>query len=215
MGVARRARRSPAPRPSRWSPPARLHPRAARGRRWERPCRTRRAPPAAGEERRGGAGHLLVRVGVFNPGFWNDNGYTRAHNNCYNYASNGGPNPFASRVSGAATGITDHLRRGDPGALCDGMHRRSTVSRTAETSHFGCPGCGARSLVHDSIGTGAEGGSGGISRAAPRRGTTTTATSRLHPEPGGRGPYTLFCGYFYRVQQPARADTLKRDQAAT
>lgn len=63
---------------------------------------------------------------AFNPGFWNDDTFTRTHNNCYNYASNWRNNTFAQPGKGSGNPIqgTITCAKATNAIISDGCHVR-------------------------------------------------------------------------------------------
>jgi hypothetical protein len=142
-----------------------------------------------------------IEFGAFNPGFWNNDANVRANNNCYNYASNWRTDTFAQPGRGCGNqyrAITcDEVGRG---ALCDGMHHRFDCFPDSEKPRY---------LVALVIAPGPgfvdfhwfrkqrEGFWGHKPGGTAARNYDNSGNIIYNPETADRGPYTIFCGYFY------------------
>lgn len=143
----------------------------------------------------------VIERTAFNPGFWNNDATVRANNNCYNYASNWRTNTFAQPGRGTGSMYTAiNCAEVGRAALHDGMHRRFDCFPDTEKP---------RPLVALVISPtpgfidyhwyrlqqepfwGHKPG-GGTARNTDNSGAVIT-----NPETANRGPYTIFCGYFY------------------
>jgi len=142
-----------------------------------------------------------IELGVFNPGFWNNDPNVRANNNCYNYASNWRTNTFAQPGRGCGhmyTAITcPEVTRA---AICDGVHHRFDCFPDSEKPRYlvalvVAPGPGFRDyhwFRKQSGGFWGHKPGGTAARNVDNSGVLIT-----NPETANRGPYTQFCGYFY------------------
>jgi len=156
---------------------------------------------AAGEDDVAAQATCWYELGVFNPGFWNDNAYTRAHNNCYNYASNWRTNTFAQ--PGLGCGDRYHqitCAEVTRGALCDGMHRRYDCFPDSEKPRYLVALVVAPDPWFNDFHwyrKQKEGFWGHKPGGAEARNYDNSNNVVYNPETADRGPYTLFCGYFY------------------
>ncbi|MEI5102717.1 hypothetical protein RB200_34635 [Streptomyces sp. PmtG] len=142
-----------------------------------------------------------IELGAFNPGFWNNDSTVRLNNNCYNYASNWRTNTFAQPGRGCGNmykAIT--CAEVTRASLCDGMHHRFDCFPDAEKPRY---------LVALVIAPGPgfvdfhwfrkqqEGFWGHKPGGTAARNTDNSGNVIYNPETANRGPYTVFCGYFY------------------
>ncbi|MEV0123315.1 hypothetical protein AB0I16_17600 [Streptomyces sp. NPDC050703] len=142
-----------------------------------------------------------IELGTFNPDFWNNDSTVRLNNNCYNYASNWRTNTFAQPGRGCGSMYksitTAEMTRA---SLCDGMHHRFDCFPDAEKPRY---------LVALVIAPGPgfvdfhwyrkqqEGFWGHKPGGTAARNTDNSGNVIYNPETANRGPYTVFCGYFY------------------
>ncbi|MGY1698143.1 hypothetical protein [Geodermatophilus sp. SYSU D00766] len=149
-----------------------------------------------------------IELGVFNPGFWNDDATVRLNNNCYNYASNWRTNTFAQPGRGCGriyTAITcPEVTRA---ALCDGVHRRFDCFPDSEKPRYlvalvVAPGPGFVDYHWFRRQSGGFWGHKPGGTAA--RNTDNSGVLITNPETANRGPYTQFCGYFYGCDSQRR-----------
>jgi hypothetical protein len=137
----------------------------------------------------------------YNPGFWNNNATILNNNNCYNYASNKRTDTFAQPGRGCGhryTAIT--CAEVTRGALCDGLHRRYDCFPSTEYPRY---------LVAMVVAPGPgfidfhwyrkmrEGFWGHKPGGTPVRNVDNSNNVIWDPLNCNRGPYTIFCGYFY------------------
>ncbi|WP_030677487.1 hypothetical protein [Streptomyces sp. NRRL B-1347] len=142
-----------------------------------------------------------IELGAFNPGFWNNDATVRLNNNCYNYASNWRTNTFAQPGRGCGNmykAIT--CAEVTRASLCDGMHHRFDCFPDSEKPRY---------LVALVIAPGPgfidfhwfrkqnEGFWGHKPGGTAARNTDNSGNVIYNPETANRGPYTVFCGYFY------------------
>ncbi|GGV36523.1 hypothetical protein [Streptomyces spectabilis] len=142
-----------------------------------------------------------IELGAFNPGFWNNDSTVRLNNNCYNYASNWRTNTFAQPGRGCGNmykAIT--CAEVTRASLCDGMHHRFDCFPDTEKPRY---------LVALVIAPGPgfidfhwfrkqnEGFWGHKPGSTAARNTDNSGNVIFNPETANRGPYTVFCGYFY------------------
>jgi len=142
-----------------------------------------------------------IEFGAFNPGFWNNDPNVRSRNNCYNYASNKRTDTFAQPGRGCGhmyTAIT--CAEVTRGALCDGLHHRFQCFPDSEKPRY---------LVAMVVAPGPgfvdfhwyrkqkEGFWGHKPGGTAARNVDNSNHVILDPSTCDRGPYTLFCGYFY------------------
>lgn len=142
-----------------------------------------------------------VEFGAYNPGFWNNDAYIRAHNNCYNYASNKRTDTFAQPGRGSGhmyTAIT--CPAVTKASLSDGLHQRFVCFPDSEKPRYlvalvVAPGPGFTDFhwyrknkegfwSHKPGGTAV-------------RNVDNSNKVIMDPATCDRGPYTQFCGYFY------------------
>jgi hypothetical protein len=134
---------------------------------------------------------------AFNPGFWN-NAAIISKNNCYNYATNRRTDTFAQ--PGRATGCYPYSMACDAvtkAALCDGAHKRYNCFPDTQAS---------RNLIAMVVWPGSDyhwyrlhsDGFWGH-KMGPTAAKNIDNCNKViyNPETCCRGPYTLFCGYFY------------------
>ncbi|MFJ9696508.1 hypothetical protein [Kitasatospora sp. NPDC101183] len=160
---------------------------------------TDRVEPAGGERGEDLAVTCQIEFAAFNPGFWNNDPNVMAHNNCYNYASNWRTNTFAQPGRGCGhmyTQIT--CAEVGRGALCDGMHHRFDCFPDSEkprylTALVVIPG-GRDYHWYRKQKEGFWGHKPGQTAA---RNYDNSGHVIYDPEKADRGPYTIFCGYFY------------------
>jgi hypothetical protein len=157
------------------------------------------APPVAGED--AAAVTCWIEFGAFNPGFWNNNPTIRGNNNCYNYASNKRTDTFAQPGRGCGhmyTAITcPEVTRG---ALCDGLHPRYTCFPDSEKPRYlvamvVAPGPGF--VDYHWYRFHKEGFWGHKPGSTAARNVDNSGRIITDPRFCDRGPYTLFCGFFY------------------
>ncbi|MFG2908465.1 hypothetical protein ACGF13_25785 [Kitasatospora sp. NPDC048286] len=158
-----------------------------------------RVAPAGGGQQEEPAVTCTIEVGAFNPGFWNNDTTTLYNNNCYNYASNWRTNTFAQPGRGCGnmyTQITcDEVARA---ALCDGMHHRFDCFPDSEAPRplvalVVIPGGGDYHWYRKQK----EGFWGHKPGGTAARNYDNSGNVIYDPETADRGPYTIFCGYFY------------------
>ena len=142
-----------------------------------------------------------IELWAFNPAFWNNDSYTRQHNNCYNYASNWRTNTFAQPGRGSGhmyTAVT--CPAVTLAALSDGMHHRFDCFPDGEKPRFlvamvVSPGPG---FVDYHWYRKHQGGFWGH-KPGPSYARNVDESNNVIADPQfcNRGPYTQFCGYFY------------------
>jgi hypothetical protein len=137
----------------------------------------------------------------YNPGFWNNDPNVRAHNNCYNYASNKRTDTFAQPGLGCGhmyTAIT--CAEVTRAALCDGLHRRYDCFPDSEYPRYLvalviAPGPGFVDfhwyrLMREGFWAHKPGGTA-------VRNVDNSGKVIYNPQQCDRDGYTVFCGYFY------------------
>ncbi len=142
-----------------------------------------------------------IELGAFNPGFWNNDPNIRTRNNCYNYASNKRTDTFAQPGRGCGhmyTAIT--CAEVTRAALCDGLHRRFNCFPDSEKPRYlvalvVAPGPGF--IDYHWYRKQKEGFWGHKPGSTAARNTDNSGHVIMNPQTCDRGPYTLFCGYFY------------------
>ena len=158
------------------------------------------APAIPPEDRAVAAVTCSIELGAFNPGFWNDPATIR-YNNCYNYASNWRTNTFAQPGRGCGqmySAIT--CAAVTSAALCDGMHRRFDCFPDTEKPRYLvalviAPGPGF--IDYHWFRKQKEGFWGHKPGGTAARNVDNSGAVIYNPETANRGPYTVFCGYFY------------------
>lgn len=158
------------------------------------------APPPAPQETMA-AITCTIELGAFNPGFWNNDPNVRTRNNCYNYASNKRTDTFAQPGRGCGHMYTAiNCAEVTRGALCDGLHHRFDCFPDSEKPRY---------LVALVIAPGPgfidfhwyrkqkEGFWGHKPGGTAARNTDNSNHIVMNPQTCDRGPYTIFCGYFY------------------
>jgi hypothetical protein len=140
-----------------------------------------------------------IEFGAFNPGFWNNDSYVTKNNNCYNYASNWRTDTFAQPGRGCGHMYnTITCAEVGRGAICDGMHRRFDCFPDSEKPRY------LAALVVRPDGGDyhwyrkqKEGFWGHKPGGTAARNVDNSNQVITNPETANRGPYTIFCGYFY------------------
>ncbi len=135
----------------------------------------------------------------YNPGFWNNDPNVRVRNNCYNYASNKRTDTFAQPGRGCGSVYTTiTCAEVTRAALCDGLHRRYTCFPDSEYPRFlvalaVIPNQGDYHWyrrMREGFWAHKPGGTA-------VRNTDNKNNVIMDPATCDRGPYTIFCGYFY------------------
>jgi hypothetical protein len=138
-----------------------------------------------------------IELGVFNPGFWNDPAHI-LKNNCYNYASNRRTDTFAQ--PGRATGHQATVMacaNVTAGAISDGLHHRFNCFPATENPRWLMALVVAPGFDYHWYRKQKEGFWGHKPGGTAARNVDNNNHVVLDPETAARGPYTLFCGYFY------------------
>lgn len=137
----------------------------------------------------------------YNPGFWNNNVTILRNNNCYNYASNKRTDTFAQPGRGCGHMYTAiNCAEVTRGALCDGLHRRYDCFPSSESPRYLvalviAPGPGFNDFHWYRYMR--EGYWGHKPGGTPVRNVDNSGRVIYNPATCDRGPYTIFCGYFY------------------
>lgn len=140
---------------------------------------------------------------AFNPGFWNNDATVMRCNNCYNYASNWRTNTFAQPGLGCGS-VWQSINCNEVtrAALCDGMHRRfdcfpdSEIPRNLVALVIAPPPAFGNGDYHW-FRYHLEGFWGHKPGGTAARNYDNSGVVINNPETANRGPYTIFCGYFY------------------
>jgi hypothetical protein len=133
------------------------------------------------------------------PGFWNNNPTVMSSNNCYNYASNWRTNTFAQPGRGCGRIYTQiPCAEVTRAALCDGMHHRFGCFPESEKPRYlvalvVIPGGGDFHWYRKHT----EGFWGHKAGGTAARNYDNSGNVIYNPKTANRGPYTIFCGYFY------------------
>lgn len=158
------------------------------------------------EEAAAPAAACTIELGAFNPGFWNSDTNVRRNNNCYNYASNWRTNTFAQPGRGCGYESTANTcNEVARGAICDGMHRRFDCFPDSEKPRYlvalvVIPGGGDYHFFRKHK----EGFWGHKPGQTAARNVDNSNVVITNPETANRGPYTIFCGYFYGCKSQQR-----------
>jgi hypothetical protein len=150
----------------------------------------------------------MIELGAFNPGFWNNDPTVRSSNNCYNYASNWRTNTFAQPGRGCGNIYTRiDCAEVSRAALCDGMHHRFDCFPDTEKPRYLvalviAPGPGF--VDYHWFRKQKEGFWGHKPGGTAARNTDNSNQVIFNPETANRGPYTIFCGYFYGCNSQRR-----------
>lgn len=137
----------------------------------------------------------------YNPGFWNNDPNIRSRNNCYNYASNKRTDTFAQPGRGCGHMYTAiNCAEVTRGALCDGLHRRYDCFPASEAPRYLvalviAPGPGFNDFHWYRLMR--EGFWGHKPGSTAARNVDNSGKVISNPQTCNRGPYTIFCGYFY------------------
>jgi hypothetical protein len=137
----------------------------------------------------------------YNPGFWNNTPVIRQKNNCYNYASNKRTDTFAQPGRGCGHMYTAiNCVEVTKASLCDGLHKRYDCFPASEAPRYLvalviAPGPGFVDFHwYRKMREGFWGHKPGSTAA---RNTDNSGVVITNPATCNRGPYTIFCGYFY------------------
>lgn len=142
-----------------------------------------------------------IELAPYNPGFWNNNPAVMRNNNCYNYASNKRTDTFAQPGRGCGHMYTA-INCGAVGAaaLCDGLHHRFDCFPDSEKPRYLvalviAPGPGFIDFHwYRKLKEGFWGHKPGVTAV---RNVDNSGHVIYDPSRCDRGPYTIFCGYFY------------------
>lgn len=147
----------------------------------------------------------------FNPAFWNDDPNVRAHNNCYNYASDWRTDNFAQPGLGGGQPAPWPPTCEGVGAalLADGCHHRFDGFPDSEAPRrlialVIAPG---QDFHFYRIASAVEGFWGHKPGQMPARNYDNSGQLITSPETCNRGNYTQFCGYFYTCETQAQRIT--------
>jgi hypothetical protein len=141
-----------------------------------------------------------IETGVFNPGFWNDPAHV-TRNNCYNYASNRRTDTFAQpgRASGQMYSALTCAQVG-PAAVRDGARAHPNCAPATEAPRWYmalviAPGPGF--VDYHWYRKSKEGFWGHKPGGTPAKNTDNSGRIITDPRTANRGPYTIFCGFYY------------------
>lgn len=147
------------------------------------------------------AATCIYDTSPYNPGFWNNTPVILRNNNCYNYASNKRTDTFAQPGKGCGHQYTAiNCVEVTRASLCDGLHKRFDCFPDSEAPRY---------LVALVIAPGPgfvdfhwyrkmrEGFWGHKPGSTPVRNVDNSGKVITDPATCNRGPYTIFCGYFY------------------
>lgn len=142
----------------------------------------------------------MIEVGQFNPGFWNDPRWV-TRNNCYNYASNRRTDTFAQpgRASGSMYSAINCAQVG-AAAVRDGARQYPNCAPNPEAPRWYmalviAPGPGF--IDYHWYRKSKEGFWGHKPGGTPARNLDNSGHLITNPQTCDRGPYKLFCGYFF------------------
>jgi hypothetical protein len=137
----------------------------------------------------------------YNPGFWNNNPVILKNNNCYNYASNRRTDTFAQPGRGCGKIYTKiNCVEVTKASLCDGLHKQFDCFPASEAPRYLvalviAPGPGV--VDYHWYRQMKEGFWSHKPGETPVRNTDNSGKVITNPATCDRGPYTIFCGYFY------------------
>jgi len=141
-----------------------------------------------------------IELGRFNPAFWNAPGVV-GRNNCYNYASNRRTDTFAQpgRASGHQYSAINCAQVG-PAAVRDGARQAPNCAPDAEAPRWYmalviAPGPGF--IDYHWYRKSVEGFWGHKPGGTPARNIDNSGRVISDPRTANRGPYRIFCGFFY------------------
>ena len=141
-----------------------------------------------------------IESGTFNPGFWNDPAHI-TRNNCYNYASNRRTDTFAQpgRATGAMYAAINCAQVG-AGAVHDGARQAPNCAPASENPRWLmalviAPGPGF--IDYHWYRRSREGFWGHKPGGTAARNVDNSGHLVVDPRTANRGPYTIFCGFFY------------------
>lgn len=147
------------------------------------------------------AATCVYNTSPYNPGFWNNNSVIRSKNNCYNYASNKRTDTFAQPGRGCGHMYTAiNCVEVTKASLCDGLHKRYNCFPTSQAPRYLvalviAPGPG---FVDFHWYRKMQGGFWGHKPGPTAvRNVDNSGILITNPATCNRGPYTIFCGYFY------------------
>lgn len=136
----------------------------------------------------------------FNPAFWNDPAHI-THNNCYNYATNRRTDTFAQpgRATGAMYTAINCAQVG-AGAVHDGAVKAPACAPASENPRWYmalviAPGPGF--IDYHWYRKSSQGFWGHKPGGTAARNVDNSGHVVLDPRTADRGPYTIFCGFFY------------------
>jgi hypothetical protein len=146
------------------------------------------------------AASCAIEVTTFNPGFWNLPAHI-GRNNCYNYASNRRTDTFAQpgRASGQMYSALTCAQVG-PAAVRDGARAHPNCAPASESPRWYmalviAPGPGVRD--YHWYRKCREGFWGHKPGGTAARNTDNSGHIITDPRTANRGPYTIFCGFYY------------------
>jgi len=164
------------------------------------------APAAEGEsapaKKKGAAAQAVctIELGRFNPAFWNAPAVV-GRNNCYNYASNRRTDTFAQpgRASGAIYSAINCAQVG-PAAVRDGALPSGSCAPNSQAPRWYmalviAPGPGF--IDYHWYRKSVEGFWGHKPGGTPAKNTDNSGRVITDPRTANRGPYTIFCGFYY------------------
>jgi hypothetical protein len=138
--------------------------------------------------------------GMFNPAFWNAPAHV-TKNNCYNYASNRRTDTFAQpgRATGQQYSALTCAQVG-PAAVRDGARAHPNCAPATENPRWYmalviAPGPGFKD--YHWYRKSKEGFWGHKPGGTPARNTDNSGKIITDPRTADRGPYTIFCGFYY------------------
>ena len=134
----------------------------------------------------------------YNPGFWNDS-YSISRNNCYNYASNYRTHTFAQPGRAHGCNYSIDCSSVHNAAQCDGLTDSCGSNATYLVALVIWPGVDYH--WYHWHGAGSDyfwGHKPGGTAARNWDNNSTPLVPPLQPHNCNRGPYTIFCGYYYQ-----------------
>lgn len=157
-------------------------------------------PPLEGEAAAAAAAACTIELGTFNPAFWNNSAWV-GRNNCYNYASNRRTDTYAQpgRAAGSMYSSVNCTQVG-AAAVRDGSRQQSSCAPANEAPRWYmalviAPGPGF--VDYHWYRKSREGFWGHKPGGTPARNTDNSGRVIADPRTCNRGPYSIFCGFYY------------------
>jgi hypothetical protein len=138
-----------------------------------------------------------IEMGAFNPAFWNASAVI-GRNNCYNYASNRRTDTFAQpgRATGQMYAALTCAQVG-PAAVRDGARQDPNCAPATESPRWYMALVMAPGYDYHWYRKSIEGFWGHKPGGTAARNTDNSGRIIYDPRTANRGPYTIFCGFFF------------------